>query len=211
MKTFLRSLLDRMGESPHRFVMTGDYSSLRGLYYRFHKEAEIRALFAALRRAPEEYGTLGNMARSLYRGDTRELVWRICEGLFPKGDNLLFFFPRPSRTNPLKRWNLYFRWMARKDEIDFGLWDFIDKRSLIVPLDTHLFKVGRCMGWIRQKTQSHKAALELTEALKAFSPEDPLKYDFFLCHRVGIEAGCRGVRDAACKDRCVLYDETSKK
>jgi len=105
----------------------------------------------------------------------------------------------------LKRWNLYFRWMVRKDEVDVGLWDFIDKKNLIIPLDTHLFKIGRCIGWTECKTPTFRAAKEITEALKKFSPEDPLKYDLFLCHRVGIGAECTGRKTAGCRKKCVIY------
>ena len=53
--------------------------------------------------------------------------------------------------------------MVRKDAIDRGLWDFIDKSDLVIPLDTHLFKIGRCLGWTKRNSQSYGAALEITE------------------------------------------------
>jgi len=94
--------------------------------------------------------------------------------------------------------------MVRKDEIDVGLWDFIPKDRLIMPLDTHIFKIGRCFGWTQQKNPSWKAACEITDALRVFSPEDPLRYDFFLCQKVGIDGGCTGVRTSACINKCLL-------
>jgi uncharacterized protein (TIGR02757 family) len=95
--------------------------------------------------------------------------------------------------------------MVRKDEVDVGLWSFIDKKDLIIPLDTHIFKIGKCLGWTECNTPTFRAAKEITEALKKFSPEDPLKYDLFLCHRVGIEAGCTGRKTAGCGEKCLIY------
>ena len=105
----------------------------------------------------------------------------------------------------MKRWNLLLRWMVRKDEIDVGLWDFIMPENLVVPLDTHIFKIGRCLDWTEKRTPTWRAALDITENLKKYDPLDPLKYDFFLCHRVGIGAGCTGTRTAACRNTCPLF------
>jgi uncharacterized protein (TIGR02757 family) len=204
-KAFLEKLFGLMGKSPYRFIRKGDFSKVRGLYYRFQKDKDITLLLATLRVIIDEFGGIGAMLRHYYRGDIRETLWAVREHLFRDGNELTFFFPKPSPTNPLKRWSLYLRWMVRKDAVDIGIWDFIDRRDLIMPLDTHIFKIGRCIGWTQQRTPSYKAAREITGALKAFSPDDPLKYDLFLCHKVGIGAGCTGKRTPACKDRCLLY------
>lgn len=193
-----------MGSSPSNFILRGDFSSFQGLYYRFQKSEDIVYLFFVLRRILEEFGGIGPMVRNSFNGDTRDMIWKIREVLFKTDDRLMFFFPKPSPSNPMKRWNLYLRWMVRKDDIDAGLWDFIPKDRLTVPLDTHIFKIGRCMGWTRQKNPSWKAAWEITNALKVFSPDDPLQFDFFLCQKVGIEGGCTGKRTASCEKRCIL-------
>ncbi len=204
-RTFLEKLFGLMGASPYSFIRKGDFSGVRGLYYRFQKDKDIILLLETLQRIFDEFGGIGAMMKNYYRGDTREALWAVREHLFPGSEALTFFFPKPSRTNPLKRWHLYLRWMVRKDAIDAGLWDFIDRRDLTMPLDTHIFKIGRCAGWTRQRTPSYKAACDITEAMKALSPDDPLKYDLFLCHAIGIGAGCTGRRTPACKDRCLLY------
>jgi uncharacterized protein (TIGR02757 family) len=204
-KAFLEKLFKLMGASPYSFIKTGDFSGVRGLYYRFQKDKDIILLLGALKKVVDEFGSIGPMLQSYYRGDIREALWAVRRHLFRDSDELTFFFPKPSSINPLKRWSLYLRWMVRKDAIDIGIWGFIDRCDLIMPLDTHIFKIGRCTGWTQQRTQSYKAAREITEALKAFSPDDPLKFDFFLCHAIGIGAGCTGKRAPACKDRCLLY------
>jgi uncharacterized protein (TIGR02757 family) len=204
-KKFLRTLFKHMGDSPYEFIKRGKFSALSKLYYRFQKGKDIVRLFRILKRVLDEYGSIGTMFKSFYSGDVRNTLWAVRKHLFGNDNELIFFFPKPSNANPLKRWNLYLRWMVRKDEIDVGIWDFIDKQGLIIPLDTHIFKIGQCLGWTKCKTPSFKAACEITEVLKAISPEDPLKYDFFLCHMVGIGAKCTGKKTPMCARRCILY------
>ncbi|OPY83365.1 MAG: hypothetical protein A4E65_00591 [Syntrophorhabdus sp. PtaU1.Bin153] len=193
-----------MGPSPSEFIARGDFAALEGLYYRFQKTEDIIDLFGVLKTILDRYGSIGRMAQRFYRGNVRDMLWQVRRELLDEHEGLMFFFPKPSGANPLKRWNLYLRWMVRKDEIDAGLWDFIPTHRLIVPLDTHIFKIGRCVGWTKRSSPSWKAACEITEALRGFSPEDPLRYDFFLCHKVGIGAGCKGVRMPECAKRCAL-------
>jgi uncharacterized protein (TIGR02757 family) len=195
-----------MEEGPRQFMEAGDFRRLKGRYYRFQKERDIVLLFQSLRKICRDFGGIGGMIRAYYQGDTREALWKARRHLFGDSDGLTFFFPKPSKTNPLKRWNLYLRWMVRKDAIDRGLWTFIDKAELVMPLDTHIFKIGRCLGWTKRASQSYGAALEITDVLKKLSPEDPLKYDFFLCHRIGIGAGCTGKKTSQCKKACLLYE-----
>lgn len=195
-----------MAEGPRRFVERGDFGHLKGLYYRFQKDSDIILLFESLRKIYGDFGGMGAMLKTYYQGDAREALWNVRQYLFHNSDVLTFFFPKPSPTNPLKRWNLYFRWMVRKDSIDRGLWDFIDSGDLVIPLDTHLFKIGKCLGWTERNSQSYAAALEITDVLKKLSPDDPLKYDFFLCHKIGIGAGCTGKQTTQCEKACLLYE-----
>jgi len=89
-------------------------------------------------------------------------------------------------VSPYKRWMMFLRWMVRKDALDLGLWSEVSPADLIIPLDTHTFNVSRKLGLLKRKTYDFKAAVELTEKLKEFSPEDPVKYDFAL-YRIGQE------------------------
>lgn len=87
---------------------------------------------------------------------------------------------------PYKRWNMFLRWMVRKDKLDLGLWKKIDKKDLILPLDTHTFKVSQKLGLLNRKTYDLKSAIEITNKLKDFDASDPIKYDFVL-YRIGQE------------------------
>ena len=77
---------------------------------------------------------------------------------------------------------MFLRWMVRKDKqgVDFGIWDTIGMHRLIVPLDVHTGNVARKLGLLERKQNDWKAAKALTERLKEFSPDDPVKYDFSL-------------------------------
>ncbi|GLI53410.1 DUF2400 domain-containing protein [Thermodesulfovibrio yellowstonii] len=99
-----------------------------------------------------------------------------------KTRGLLHFFPDPLKGSPCKRINLFLRWMVRKRDIDFALWNTIKPSELIIPLDVHIWRVSKKLGFTKRNTQSIKTAMEITEYLKKIEPEDPLKYDFVLCH-----------------------------
>ncbi|KFN39555.1 MAG: hypothetical protein JU82_06655, partial [Sulfuricurvum sp. MLSB] len=91
-----------------------------------------------------------------------------------------------SKASAMKRWMMYLRWMVRRDALDMGLWSGIKASELIMPLDTHTFNVSRALGLLQRRQCDLKAAMELTETLRTFDPEDPLKYDFAL-YRIGQE------------------------
>jgi uncharacterized protein (TIGR02757 family) len=199
---FLGDLFDRMHGSPYDFVASGDFGVLGNLYYRFQKGSDIARLFGILNTVVARYGGIGKMIEHYYEGDLRRALWTARRDLIHGDEDLLFFFPKQAPSSPLKRWSLYARWMVRKDDIDFGLWGFIEKSDLVVPLDANVFKIGRCHGWTDQKAQTWKAACNITDVLKDFCPEDPLKYDFLLCHVIGIGGGCTGMRNQACLEGC---------
>jgi uncharacterized protein (TIGR02757 family) len=99
--------------------------------------------------------------------------------------------------------NLFLRWMIRDKDIDFGIWKGIPKNKLIIPLDTHIARISRCLGLTKRASQDWKMAEEITGALKTLDPEDPLKYDFALCHQ-----GISGVCSARHCDDCGLAEQS---
>lgn len=88
----------------------------------------------------------------------------------------------PARKSSCKRLNMFLRWMVRDDQngVDFGLWKEIKKSQLLIPLDVHVDRVARKLGLLKRKQTDWLAVKELTANLKAFDPEDPVKYDFAL-------------------------------
>ena len=88
----------------------------------------------------------------------------------------------PERNSRCKRLNMFLRWMVRKDnsKVDFGLWKTIKASQLLIPLDVHVERVARSLSLIERKQNDWKTVLELSEKLRKFCPEDPVKYDFAL-------------------------------
>jgi len=88
----------------------------------------------------------------------------------------------PERKSACKRLNMFLRWMVRKDDrgVDFGIWLRISPAELICPCDVHVDRVSRRLGLISRKQIDWITAVELTDNLRKFDPDDPVKYDFAL-------------------------------
>ena len=93
-----------------------------------------------------------------------------------------FMIPDPLKGSACKRMNLFLRWMIRKDELDFGLWNEIPPSKLVIPVDTHVAKICKQLKLTKKKNESWQMAEEITEHLKRFDASDPVKYDFAICH-----------------------------
>lgn len=88
----------------------------------------------------------------------------------------------PARNSSCKRLNMFLRWMVRNDDkgVDFGLWKKIQPSQLMMPLDVHVQRVGIRLNLLHRKQSDWKAVEELTNNLREYDPEDPVKYDFAL-------------------------------
>lgn len=168
----------------------------QGIGHRFIKGNDISCLVNTLHFVLKEYGSIenlfmqyftkeNNLRKSLkvFTKNIREIYCRnnsdFCER------TLRFMLPSPEKGSACKRMNLFLRWMVRKDEIDFGIWKGIKKNELIIPLDTHIARLSKSLGFTKRKTLGWNMASEITENLKKFDPLDPLKYDFALT-RIGM-------------------------
>jgi len=98
-----------------------------------------------------------------------------------------YLLPVPSRGSPCKRLNLYLRWMVRQDDVDPGGWRGISPAKLVVPLDTHMARIGQMLGLTKKRTASLGMALQITDSFRRIVPGDPVKYDFTLT-RFGIRS-----------------------
>ncbi|MCI4368659.1 MAG: DUF2400 domain-containing protein [Thermoplasmata archaeon] len=127
----------------------------------------------------------------------------------PRGYASLFPSPLESHS-PCKRLTLFVRWMVRSGFPDLGVWSRVPASLLRVPLDQHVYWIAYHLGLTRRKSPSWAAVEEVTEALRAVDPEDPVKYDFVLCH-TGISGDCPKHREirvcGACAVRpdCLLW------
>lgn len=111
-----------------------------------------------------------------------------------------YFFSKPSSGGACKRLNLFLRWVVRRDAVDLGMWTRVDPRQLVVPLDTHVIRVGRCLRLTRYQSPGWRMAADITRALRRIDGDDPVRFDFSLCH-VGMMNACgfgRGTGDVRC-------------
>jgi uncharacterized protein (TIGR02757 family) len=113
-----------------------------------------------------------------------------------------YFFPRPSAGSGCKRLNLFLRWMVRRDALDLGVWTRVPPAKLIVPLDTHVIRVGRCLRLTNYVSPGWPMARQITASLRQLDPDDPVKYDFALCH-LGMMNAC-GFSRAQADSQCPL-------
>lgn len=168
--------------------------AVEGKYYRFQTNEDIAQWFVTLKRLRHNGGVEKAFSVGYARGGVLEGLDSLIETLYDlnsyrsKGYSFLIGSPIGSSNNAsaMKRWMMYLRWMVRHDALDMGLWSVMTPSELIMPLDTHTFKVAHALGLLRRKQCDLKAALELTQNLQKFDPLDPIKYDFAL-YRLGQE------------------------
>lgn len=101
------------------------------------------------------------------------------------GDGCGHLLPAPSSTSACKRMHLFLRWMVRRDAVDPGGWEDVSPAQLVVPLDTHMHRIARQLGFTERKQADLATALEVTSAFRRIRPDDPVRYDFALT-RLGI-------------------------
>jgi uncharacterized protein (TIGR02757 family) len=171
---------------------------LKNKYYRFQKNEDVINFFYILKIIQNEFGSLEDIFLQGYRKNS--LVLEGINNLImtlnklnksdSHGMNFLIGkevnIQKPHRSAPLKRWNLFLRWLVRKDNLDLGLWKNIKTCDLLIPLDTHTFNISQKLGLLKRKQYDLKAVIELTESLKKFDENDPVKYDFAI-YRIGQE------------------------
>ena len=91
---------------------------------------------------------------------------------------------------------MFLRWMSRTESpVDLGLWkDFIDRRTLIMPMDVHVMRQSNALGLLKAASASMTTARRLTVAMLEVFPDDPLKGDFAL-FGLGIDEANRATKE----------------
>lgn len=215
----IERLLKAMGPRPAAFVRNFDAGRDRGplepLVHRWIRGRDLVALLLILQRMLRESGSVeafflagdnaaqpdvGAALTSFSERALRTDLGPAYGARPPKRPGVCYFFPRPAAGSACKRLNLFLRWMVRRDAIDLGVWTGVNPARLVVPLDTHVIRLGRCLRLTRYASPGWKMAADITAALRAIDPVDPVRYDFSLCH-VGMMNACgygRRQRDANC-------------
>ena len=183
------------------FIKNGKFSCLKGVEYRFSKENDIIPIFKTLSalynesKGLEELFEFSWIQPPLYLplSERQQIFLQLVADFFYSrasktvGQGFYHMLPNPSNGGAMKRMNMFLRWMVRKGPVDAGIWNFMHSKDLLIPLDVHVARVSREMGLLQRKSNDFKAVIELTEKLKEFCPEDPVKYDFAM-FAYGIES-----------------------
>ena len=191
-----RELMQRMDDVPYLFITEGqenDLKALLGFKHRTFNDTDLLYLVSFFKAFYQQHVSLEE-AFTGSRGQILNQKQRL-EHFY----NLVFSYPdaphrtrkhisSPAKKSACKRINMYLRWMVRQDDkgVDFGIWQNIKPTDLVCPCDVHVVRVARKLGLITRIQTDWEAAVELTQHLQQFDPDDPVKYDFAL-FGLGIE------------------------
>ncbi len=220
MRRAIQRVLEPMGSSPYRFILhfhpQKNKDLYRGFVYRFIGEQDLRLLLWWLKqmiiaekrvkyffmkgveeKSPDIGLSLSNFIRAVLALPTEPVI----PALPPKGSGVRHFLADPADGSGCKRLNLFLRWMVRRSSPDLGIWREIDQSRLIIPLDTHIARMGRRLGLTKRTSPGWPMAEEITRSLSRLDASDPVKYDFALCH-AGMRHACPTNPDLQFCERC---------
>lgn len=192
-KRNIHAILDKMGKNPVSSLIAIQDKELKILLkdwkHRFNTEHDMFIFLKTLQRIYAETGSLEKYVQPDKCKNSFELLNSIYKKFYLAIPNKLkpknsfhFLIPNPELNSASKRMNLYLKWMIRTDYPDLGLWTTFDKSKLIVPLDTHIYKQAKSLGWTKRSAADLTTALEITDKLRELDPKDPTRFDFALCH-----------------------------
>lgn len=199
-------VLALMGPSPRAFIDSFDPEReaprFGGVGHRWVRGADLVLLCLWLREALKAHGSLKNSFLENYKDDDPDVgpmldrfSQKVLDYLPPPARSragsrgFRYFFPSPRDGSPCKRLNMFLRWMVRpQDGIDLGLWPEIPPSKLLIPLDIHVYRFARRFRLSPYKTARWEVSSQVTDFLKLLSKEDPVKFDFPICHH-GMEVG----------------------
>jgi uncharacterized protein (TIGR02757 family) len=186
-------VLKAMKPSPREFIESASRIKLAALFsgfkHRFTTSDELMDFLLGIRQVIHDHGSLYQCFFKHYTAhdaDTTNALGPFVEEIRSHMDTSYnSLLPCPEKKSACKRLHLFLRWMVREDEVDVGGWEGISPSKLVVPLDTHMHRIGFILGMTARKQADMRTALEITHAFRNIVPDDPVKYDFALT-RYGI-------------------------
>lgn len=186
---------------------------LASFRHRWIRGDQLTFLAGRIAAARQEYGSLGELFRAgLEEGGFATGLDRLSRALrgtdgrrttVPRGYRALFPTPIEGTHSPCKRLTLYVRWMSRTGYPDLGVWPGVPSSELRIPLDLHVHWIAYHLGLTQRRTRNWATVEEVTAQLRRVDPQDPIKYDFVLCH-TGISGDCPKERDLRVCGPCVV-------
>ncbi len=184
-----RRMMSCMDDAPAAFVRSAserELRTLRGFVHRTFNGGDLSDFVRALRGICERFGSLGGYFERRYGelGTVPAVLADFRREFFacdhaPRCEKHLSSIERGAAC---KRLNMFLRWMVRRDGrgVDFGLWRSIPMAALYLPLDVHAGDMARELGLLKRRQNDWRAVEEVTAALRTFSADDPVRYDFAL-------------------------------
>lgn len=181
-------LMSLMENQPFRFIMdTSDreLDQLKWFVHRTFNGDDCRYFVHSLRNIYQKHGGLQPVFEKGFRQENsvKSSLEHFYSVFFElSGERTRKHIANVSKGSSAKRLNMFLRWMVRHDKshIDFGLWQGIPVSSLMLPLDVHSGNVARKLGLLSRRQNDWKAVEDVSDTLRKFDPNDPVKYDFAL-------------------------------
>lgn len=199
----VQMILDKAGSWPAKWVLDGGYKTFflesDKSFYRMFSFRTMRIFFDVLSSILKQSSSLGDFfhaeflkackdADSFSRKTARAnsgcpLLSKVIASFFPKECSII---PH-GESSADKRLQMFLRWMVRDSSpVDMGLWKWYKKTDLLIPLDTHVMQEATRLGFLppassgKCRAASLKTAVELTDKMRLYFPEDPVRADFAL-------------------------------
>lgn len=197
-------VLSALGSHPAETLRADDRAfrrALKGFVHRVYREHDLLSMLDNAARVLRDHGSLADRMGAHFQatGDLREALTRFADELRGPDPSrgLAHLIPDPRAGSACKRLHLYLRWMVRPaDGVDLGVFKSIAPAHLLIPVDTHILRISQNLGLTQRRTADWRTAEEITTVLRRFDPEDPVKYDFAICH-FGVSQSCPSRPDAS--------------
>lgn len=185
----LHELFSIMHQEPKNYILDFDAkkNELKGFNYRFAKDIDLIEVLSILKILYSENSSLKELFSYSYNEDKNviSMLEKVTDYFYariktPVGAGFYHLLANPKNKGACKRYHMFLRWMVRNGEVDLGLWDFIPRSELFIPLDVHVSRISRELNLLNRNSNDLKAVTELTSNLKLYDPLDPVKYDFAL-------------------------------
>jgi len=193
---FMDHLIKFLQPNPYEKILTFKENSNIDLYYRFQNRNDIKNIIITLKK----FFINNNIKNYLLNKKVNNIYEMIdpfikeIHDYIPKkflSYGLKHYFCLGNQNSVLKRYCLFFRWTIRKDFPDLGIYDFLEPKVLVYPIDTHILNFAYKNHIIKSKISSRKNALIITNYFRQFEPNDPVKFDFYITRELMLKKSFR--------------------
>jgi len=185
----LEELCARMDYAPHAFVRNfdpeRDRAALDGFVHRTFQPTDAFWLTHNLSLLLQQHGTVEHLftrhltPEALDVGPAIQGFSQSVMQVHPETPHRLRkHLARPKAGSACKRLAMYLRWMVRPGPVDFGQWTAVSTEQLVLPLDVHVGRQARALGFIERRSNDWKAVQVLTDRCRLLDTADPARYDF---------------------------------